>query len=198
MIRVILFCLLATSALAGEKTLLVIGDSISAGYGLPANQVWVERLNSRLASQNQDYTVVNASISGDTTSGGLSRLPAALQRHQPDIVIIELGGNDGLRGLSLKQMRLNLEGMTEKAKEHGAQVLLLGMQIPSNYGPAYTTRFNHVFRKVSESTGASLMPFFLEPIAGDINHFQTDGIHPSAEAQQLLLDGMWPYLEPLL
>ena len=198
MIRVILFCLLATSALAGEKTLLVIGDSISAGYGLPANQVWVERLNSRLSTQNQHYTVVNASISGDTTSGGLSRLPAALKRHEPDIVIIELGGNDGLRGLSLKQMRLNLEAMTEKAKEHGAQVLLLGMQIPSNYGPAYTTRFNRVFHTVSESTGAALMPFFLEPIAGDIANFQADGIHPSAEAQELLLDGMWPYLEPLL
>lgn len=201
MFRLIALCIITLSspvAFAENITVLVLGDSISAGYGLPTNQVWVEKLNSRLQQTEKEYTVVNASISGDTTSGGIARLPAAIKRHNPQIVIIELGGNDGLRGLSLKQMRINLEQMIQLTQDNQAKALILGMRIPSNYGPAYTKRFGQVFSKVAEKTGAAIMPFFLAPIAEDISNFQPDGIHPSVAAQEKLLDGMWPYLEPLL
>ncbi|HBR98124.1 MAG TPA: arylesterase [Gammaproteobacteria bacterium] len=201
MLRLLAVCIIALTpwrAFAADITVLVLGDSISAGYGLSANQVWVDRLKSRLDDARLNANVINASISGDTTRGGLERLPAALTRHEPDIVIIELGGNDGLRGLSLKAMRQNLEQMVTLSKDFGARVLLLGMRIPSNYGPAYTTRFNAVFHAAAEATEVALMPFFLEPIVSDNRYFQADGIHPSAEAQPLLLDALWPYLKPLL
>ncbi|MCB1754080.1 MAG: arylesterase [Gammaproteobacteria bacterium] len=201
MLRIFLLGIITTCAplaVAQNITVLVLGDSISAAYGLSQEQGWVTLLQARLSDRDPSYRVVNASISGDTSSGGLQRLPQALVTHDPDIVIIELGGNDGLRGQSLKNLRQNLEEMTRLSQAAGAKVLLLGMQIPSNYGPAYTERFSAAFTRVAKDTGAALMPFFLEPIGKDRTHFQSDGIHPSAAAQPLLLDGMWPYLEALL
>ncbi len=201
MIKFVWLCIIALSssvAFAENITVLVLGDSISAAYGLPQDKGWVKLLETRLQASHPDSKVVNASITGDTTTGGLKRLPQALQQHRPDIAIIELGGNDGLRGQSLKNMRNNLVQMIQLGQSAKAKVLLLGMRIPSNYGPAYTERFQRVFQKASEATGAALMPFFLEPIATDRRYFQSDGIHPSIEAQEKLLDGMWPFLQPLL
>ncbi len=199
------FMLLAASSDAdttpGGPTIVVLGDSISAHYGLSESDGWVELMRQALQAEYPDTRVHNASISGDTTSGGLQRLPRTLERFQPDIVILELGGNDGLRGQSLKQMAANLEGMVDAAHAFGAEVLILGMQIPSNYGPAYTEQFASVFSEVAETTGAALVPFLLAPITkgpGDRKYFQPDGIHPTAEAQPLMLDIVMPELTQLL
>lgn len=185
----------------GGPSIVVLGDSISAHYGLSEADGWVELMRQALQADYPDVRVHNASISGDTTSGGLQRLPRALERFQPDIVIIELGGNDGLRGSSLKQMTANLQGMVDAAHSHGAQALILGMQIPSNYGPAYTEKFASAFVEVAETTGAALVPFLLAPITkgpGDRKYFQADGIHPTAEAQPLMLQVVLPELTQLL
>ncbi|MEE9334917.1 MAG: arylesterase [Granulosicoccaceae bacterium] len=179
--------LLATSVTQAD-TVLVIGDSIGAGYGLEEHQRWVQLLETKLRKDQPDLDIINASISGDTTSGGLQRLPAALTRFNPDVVIIELGGNDGLRGYPVKQMQKNLESMSTLAQEAGAQVLIAGMLIPSNYGSAYLQRFADAFVNAADNTKASLLPFLLEPIATERDYFQKDGIHPNAEAQPLIAE----------
>jgi acyl-CoA thioesterase-1 len=179
-------------------TILVLGDSISAAYGIQREQGWVFQLEERLAAQPRDWKVVNASVSGETTSGGLARLPQALEHHDPAVVIIELGGNDGLRGIDVDSIRENLNRMVELTRKHGAQPLLVGMQIPPNYGPRYTRAFADVFREVAESQDVPLVPFLLERVALVPELMQPDGIHPTATAQQMLLETLWPYLEPLI
>jgi len=177
---------------------LVVGDSISAAYGLAENDGWVALAETRLQSINPDVSFINASISGDTTGGGLRRLPAALDRFEPDLVVIELGGNDGLRGYPPKAMQQNLEAMATLAKDSAAEVLFLGMLIPTNYGEAYLRKFAEAFVNAANNTDTELLPFFLEPIAENRDYFQRDGIHPTAEAQPLLVDHVMPLLEPLV
>ena len=181
-----------------EATILVLGDSISAGYGIQREQSWVSQLGSRVAGEAQGWRVVNASVSGETTSGGLARLPDALEAHDPEVVIIELGGNDGLRGYPIDRIRQNLEHMVALAKDTGSRVLLVGMQIPPNYGPRYTRAFAAVFEEVAEAHEIPLVPFILEQVALRPELMQGDGIHPTGAAQELLLDAVWPYLAPLL
>lgn len=186
----------AQAAMAG--TVLVVGDSISAAFGLETSQGWVQLLQQRLASQVPDYQVVNASISGETTAGGRSRLPALLAEHAPDIVILELGGNDGLRGQSPAQLKQNLATMVGQSRDAGAQVVMLGMRMPPNLGVRYTTAFAKAFDSLAEEQQLPYVPFFLEGAAGVDGMMQPDGIHPTAAAQQRLLDNVWPVLEPLL
>ena len=183
---------------APQPTLLVLGDSISAAYGIQREAGWVQRLEQRLSEREPGWKVVNASVSGETTGGGLARLPAALEAHDPDVVVIELGGNDGLRGYPLQRIRANLERMVGLALDAGAAVLLVGMQIPPNYGPPYAQGFAALFQHVAESNDVPLVPFLLERVALAPELMQEDGIHPTAEAQPLLLDTVWPHLEPLL
>jgi acyl-CoA thioesterase I len=183
---------------APAPSILVVGDSLSAGYGIELRDAWVTLLQQRLSKQGYPYAVVNASISGDTTSGGRARLPAALKRHRPQIVILELGGNDGLRGLSLRETRANLEAMIKAAQSAGAQVLLIGIHLPPNYGPEFTGKFHAIYRDLANSYNAALVPFLLEGVALSPGMMQPDGIHPRAAAQPRLLDNVWPYLEPLL
>lgn len=178
--------------------IMVIGDSLSAAYGLAERQGWVSLAKPALSDTWPGVQMVNASISGDTTAGGLRRLPAALERFEPDLVIIELGGNDGLRGYPIDSMRDNLIGMAKAARESGAITLIFGMMIPSNYGPAYTEAFSGAFAEAADATDAMLLPFFLEPIAMDRSYFQRDGIHPTAEAQPLLLEHALPLIEQAL
>lgn len=179
-------------------TVLVVGDSISAAFGLDTRQGWVALLEKRLIEQGFDHQVVNASISGDTSAGGAARLPALLTEHQPELVIIELGGNDGLRGQPPVQLQQNLAAMVEQSQKVGAKVLILGMRLPPNYGVRYTTAFAAVFPKVATETGAELVPFVLAGIGGVPSMMQRDGIHPAAEAQPRLLDNVWPMLKPML
>lgn len=176
-------------------TLLIMGDSLSAAYGIERDEGWVHLLAERL---NGDAQVVNASISGETTSGGLQRFADILGQQQPDIVLLELGGNDGLRGLSPSQMQANLANMIEQSQDTGAEVLLLGIDIPPNYGQAYRDAFTGVFYSLADEYDISLVPFLLENIALDNALMQSDGIHPTAEAQPIILDNVWPQLEPLL
>jgi len=178
--------------------LLVVGDSISAAYGLPPGVGWTDLLQKRLDARKLGYRVVNASISGDTTAGGRSRLPALLARHKPAIVVIELGGNDGLRGGSIASTRDNLAAMTAAAKAAGARPLLIGMKLPPNYGPAYTRQFENVFAEVAKAEGAPLVPFFFEGFGEDAAAFQPDRIHPNEATQAKLLDNVWPTLERML
>jgi acyl-CoA thioesterase-1 len=185
-------------ARAEAVTLMVVGDSLSAGYGIAAEQGWVNLLQLRLDQRGPNYRVVNASITGDTTRGGLARLPRALQTHNPHIVIIELGGNDGLRGLHYDEMRANLKRMVELSREAEARVLLLGMRMPPNYGPEFTRRYHQVFHEVAEAEQVTLVPFFLERVADVKALMQADGVHPNAEAQPILLDNVWPALEAML
>jgi acyl-CoA thioesterase-1 len=180
------------------QTVLVVGDSLSAGHGIAQEESWVALLGERLRSEGYGYAVVNASITGDTTTGGLKRLPRALEVHRPAVVIIELGGNDGLRGTPIAVMRSNLARMIELSKAAGAQVVLAGMQIPTNYGGPYTRDFAAVYPELAGKYGTGLVGFFLDGIAEDITLFQEDGIHPTAEAQKILLDNVWPVLEPKL
>ena len=179
--------------------ILVFGDSISAGYGLTrVEQGWVALLQTRLNTQGYGYQVINASVSGETTAGGLARLPRALALHQPKIVILELGGNDGLRALPIAQMRANLERMADLAAAAGAKVLLLGMQMPPNYGPDYTEQFRRCYGEVARDKKLPLLPFLLQDIALAPDLMQADGIHPNALGQPKLLDNVWPALQPLL
>lgn len=184
--------LLASAASA--PTILVLGDSLSAGYGLSAEQGWVSLLAQKLKNQGAGYQVVNASISGDTSAGGLARLPATLAKYRPAIVLIELGGNDGLRGQSIAQMRSNLQKMIALVRASNAEPLLFEMRIPSNYGVAYTQQFTAAFSAVARSEKVTLVPFFLLAIAADSSQFQDDEIHPNAAAQPKLLDAVWPTL----
>lgn len=176
----------------------MFGDSLSAAYGIAAKRGWVALLAERLERERFDYSVVNASISGETTAGGVSRLPRALARHKPEIVILELGGNDGLRGLPAAEMQKNLSTMIALSKKAGAKVLLAGMRVPPNYGPEYARDFAAVFEALAQRHRTALVPFFLEGIAEDLRLFQPDRIHPTEEAQPILLDNVWKALRPLL
>jgi len=178
--------------------ILVLGDSLSAEYGLRRGTGWVELLRQRLEKKGFGHQVVNASISGETTAGGRNRIGALLAAHRPAIVIVELGGNDALRGLDLTASADNLRQITAKARRGRAQVLLLGMQVPPNYGRAYSERFARIFTDVARSERAARLPFFLERVAERNDLFQADRIHPTEAAQPLLLDNVWPALEPLL
>ncbi|MBZ9666900.1 arylesterase [Pseudomonas sp. LMG 31766] len=186
----------AQGAIAG--TLLVVGDSISAAFGLDSRQGWVALLEKRLDEEGFEHAVVNASISGDTSAGGAARLSALLAEHKPELVIIELGGNDGLRGQPPAQLQQNLASMIDKSQSAGADVLLLGMRLPPNYGARYTTSFAQVFADLAEQKKVPLVPFFLEGVGGVPGMMQADGIHPTESAQAVLLDNVWPTLKPLL
>ncbi|RUR27761.1 arylesterase [Vreelandella andesensis] len=186
----------ASSLNADQRpTLLVMGDSLSAAYGIEQELGWVTLLAERLENEAQ---VINASISGETTSGGAQRLANIIGQRQPDIVLLELGGNDGLRGLPPTQMRSNLANMIEQSQQAGADVLLLGIDIPPNYGQAYRDAFTGVFHSLADEYDVPLVPFLLEDIALNEQLMQNDGIHPTAEAQPIILDNVWPALEPLL
>lgn len=194
--------LVAVAAAAADpapaRTLLVLGDSLSAGYGLAPGQGWVDLLAQRLAREDRGWQVVNASISGETTAGGAARLDAALARHRPQLVLLELGANDGLRGLPVEIARANLDGIIARSRAAGAEVLLIGMRMPPNYGPEYTAAFAAMYADLARAHGTPLVPLLLEPIATNRAMFQDDNVHPTAEAQPLLLDHVWPVLAPLL
>ncbi len=197
----LLWCglLLCATAGAADKTILVWGDSISAGYGLDADTGWIHLLERRLQSQGSPYKVVNASVSGETTAGGLSRLPAALDKVHPDIVLIELGGNDGLRAQPLDVMRANLDKMIDLSQAARARPVLFEMYIPRNYGPLYADRFTKVFGELAQQRKVPLVPFLMASLVSEHDRwFQEDGIHPNAQAQPQLLDAAWPTLAPLL
>nr|WP_317623090.1 arylesterase [Thiohalomonas denitrificans] len=181
-----------------RPALLVLGDSLSAAYGLPMEKGWVHLLAQRLEQRGYSHRIVNASTSGETSRGGRERLPALLKRHEPQVVVIELGGNDGLRGLPLERLKSNLAMMIRQARESGARVLLVGIQMPPNYGPEYTRRFSAVYRELSEEMMVALVPFLLEGVAGDSTLMQPDGMHATAAAQPKLLNSVWKHLEPLL
>jgi acyl-CoA thioesterase-1 len=188
---------LSNASLAAE-TILVFGDSLSAGFGIAVKQSWPSLLAERLQAEKLPHTVVNASISGETTAGGRSRLPATLKQHRPTIVILALGANDGLRGLPLAEVRANLTQMVQVAKAAGARVLLAGMRLPPNYGADYTRDFNALFATVAKQEKVALLPFLLEPITADDAAFQPDRLHPTADAQPKILDHVWQSLKPLL
>ena len=195
------FLLLVLTAVApahAARTILVFGDSLSAGYGLPQGSGWVSLLEHRLRHDRLDYTVVNASISGETTLGGRNRIAAALAEHRPAVVIVQLGGNDGLRGNSIEETRRNLIAIVEASRKAGAKVLLVGMRIPPNYGQVYTRRFEALFAEVARQQNASLVPFMLQGFADKREWFQSDGIHPAAEAQPRILDNIYRRLRALL
>lgn len=181
-----------------ESVLLVLGDSLSAGYGLPAGRGWVDLLADRVARDAPGHRVVNASISGDTTEGGRNRLAPLLARHRPAVVIVELGANDGLRGTDLAVTRTHLRTIIEASQDAGARTLVIGMRIPPNYGPDYTTRFARLFGEVATETKSALVPFLMDGFAERRELFQEDGIHPAVAAQPLMLDTVWPKLRPLL
>jgi acyl-CoA thioesterase-1 len=195
----ILLCLLCWSTLgqAQAPVILVLGDSLSAAYGIAPEQGWVALLRQRLAAENYPHQVVNASISGATSSGGVSRLPDLLEQHQPSLVIIALGGNDGLRGFPPQQLQDNLSRLVTLAQDAKAKVLLCGVRIPPNYGQVYTQRFSAVFAAVAEQHHIALVPKLLADVADDLDFMQADGLHPAAEAQEKVLDNVWQGLEAL-
>ena len=186
------------TALGAEKSIVVLGDSLSAAYGLAQARGWVALLGERLKREHPDYSVVNASISGDTSSGGAARVGSTLQRHRPAILILELGANDGLRGLPVAQMKHNLGAIIERAQKAGARVLLVGMKLPPNYGPDYTDAFEAAFRDVAKRYQTALVPFLLEGFAEQPELFQADRIHPTEAAQPLMLERVWQVLDPIL
>ncbi|KPP97613.1 MAG: lysophospholipase [Marinobacter sp. HL-58] len=193
-----LICVCA-QAQASQNTLMIFGDSLSAAYGVQTEEAWVALLEERLEEEGLDqWQVVNASISGETTDGGLRRLPRLLDKNQPDIVILELGGNDGLRGFPPDVIRQNLASMIEQVNDAGARALLVGMQIPPNYGQRYTRAFADIYPELAEEQETELLPFFLDGIYDQEGMMQDDDIHPTAEAQGRLLDNVWPVLEPML
>jgi acyl-CoA thioesterase-1 len=188
------------SAYSASKTILVLGDSLSAEYGLARGEGWVNLLQKKLEAEKITASIVNASISGETTSGGAARLQTLLDKHQPAVVVIELGANDALRGLSLIATQQNLRNMVAAAKKAKARVLLIGMQIPPNYGTDYTRQFADLFPKIAKESKSALVPFMLKDVAdkSNSNLFQADRIHPSAEAHPIILNNIWPQLKPLL
>ena len=191
--------LMGVSARAEMPLILVFGDSISAGYGLPhVDEGWVELLKTRLRAQGYGYQVVNASVSGETTAGGLARLPRALDLHHPKIVVLELGSNDGLRALPIAQMRANLSQMIDLSMSAGAQVLLLGMRMPPNYGPEFTAKFQEVYSDLAREKKLAWVPFLLDGIALTPELLQGDDMHPNAQGQPILLSNAWRGLAPLL
>jgi acyl-CoA thioesterase I len=194
-------CYALPAVAAGGKTILVLGDSVSAEYGLKRGTGWVPLLEKRLASEKLGATVINASISGETTSGGRSRLPALLDKHKPDILVLELGGNDALRGLPLAMTEENLSNMTQAAQKTGAKVLLVGIQVPPNYGADYSNRFAGLYEKVASAHKAAVVPFMLKGLVDGpdpTRMFQADRIHPTEAAQPLILDTVWPELKKLV
>jgi acyl-CoA thioesterase-1 len=188
----------AQAAAAGGKTLLVLGDSLSAGYGMTVEQGWVALTAKRMRTSHPGWRVVNASISGETTAGGASRIAAEVARSRPAVVIVELGGNDGLRGLAVAQTRANLDRIIRTAKGAKAKVLLIGMRLPPNYGSQYTQAFEQTFIDLSRQHQTAFLPFLLQPIAADRRNFQDDNIHPTAAVQPKLRDYVWVGLQPLL
>lgn len=191
----------APASAAQATTVLVVGDSLSAEYGLKRGTGWVPLLEKQLAEEKKNARVVNASISGDTTSGGRSRLPALLSQHKPAVVVIELGGNDALRGLPLDMTEQNLSAMTQAAKKAGARVLLVGMQVPPNYGSAYAATFSGLFTKIAKAEKVALVPFFLKGVADaadPVANFQADRIHPNEQSQARMLANVWPELKKLI
>lgn len=187
-----------TSAHSASKAVLVLGDSLSAEYGLARGEGWVALLEQRLKESGIDATLINASISGETTSGGKTRLPALLSKNQPDVVVVELGANDGLRGLALGDTQKNLRDIINAAKKSKARVVLVGMQLPPNYGTDYTKRFAAIFPTLAKETRSSLVPFMLDGVVSQPQLFQADRIHPTAQAHPIILDNIWPQLKPLL
>jgi acyl-CoA thioesterase-1 len=183
---------------AAERSILILGDSISSAYGIAQARGWVALLDERLKRERLDYIVANASVSGDTTAGGAARLPQALERHRPAVVVIELGGNDGLRGLPVADMKRNLAAMIERSRKNGARVLLIGMKIPPNYGPDYAGAFEAAFSELAKRYQTALVPFLLEDFADKPELFQPDRIHPSEAAQPLMAERVWKALRPLL
>ncbi|MHB8847238.1 MAG: arylesterase [Burkholderiales bacterium] len=197
----LLLCLLLSTAAHARAVLMVFGDSLSAGYGLAAHQAWPDLLQQRLANDRdigQRWKVVNASVSGETTAGGLARLPAALNAYRPALVILELGANDGLRGLPLSAMHDNLVAMIRDIKKSGAKILLVGIHLPSNYGIPYTERFRQVYTAIAQQNGLALLPSLLAGIETKPELFQADGLHPVATAENKIVDTVWPVLFPLL
>jgi acyl-CoA thioesterase-1 len=192
------FASFAMTAHSASKTVVVLGDSLSAEYGLVRGEGWVSLLEKRLATERINASVVNASISGETTSGGKSRLQNLLDKHHPSVVILELGGNDALRGLSLAATRQNLTEMAASIKQSGAKLLIVGMQIPPNYGADYTRQFANVFSDLAKQTKAPLVPFMLAGVVEQADMFQPDRIHPVAAAHPIILNNIWPKLKPLL
>ena len=188
----------ATAPASPARTVLVLGDSLSAGYGLAASQGWVALTARKMAASHPAWKVVNASVSGETTAGGAARIAGELKRHRPTVVVVELGANDGLRGLPLRDMQANLDRMTKLSKASGAKVLLLGMRMPPNLGRAYTEGFANAYSGVAQREHAALVPFFLEPSVMQRAAFQRDNLHPTAPVQGRLLDHVWPALRPLL
>ncbi|UEP33528.1 arylesterase [Burkholderia ambifaria] len=182
----------------GRPALVVLGDSLSAEYGLPRDTGWVALLRQRLATERIDYSVANASVSGDTTSGGRARLPAVLQRLKPSIVVVELGSNDALRGVPLATTEQNLRDIIADARQARAKVVLVGMYVPPNYGPDYTQKFHALYTRLSKELGVPLVPFLLAGIENKPEMFQSDQMHPTQQAQGILLDNVWPALKPLL
>ncbi|MCK0512686.1 arylesterase [Aromatoleum buckelii] len=195
---VIFFFAIMVSGAAQAATILVWGDSLSAGYGLRPKQDWPTLLQTRLEREGFRHTVINGSVSGETSSGGRSRLPAALDRHEPDLLILELGANDGLRGLPPRLLAENLAAMIDAARSRGTRVLLIGMQMPPNYGPPYRQRFEQTFADVAREHKVPLVPFLLDGFAERHEMFQSDGIHPTAEAQELIVDTVWRQLVSML
>jgi acyl-CoA thioesterase I len=186
------------NAVAADRTILVFGDSLSAAYGIRPEQGWAALLTQRLQSQGYGYQIVNASVSGETSSGGLERLPRALQLHQPQTVILELGANDGLRGLPIATTHDNLVQMLQLAQAAKAQVLLVGIRLPPNYGPRYIQQFEQLFPQLATQFHVPLVPFLLQKVALDPSLMQQDGLHPNAAGEPAVLDTLWPYLKPLL
>lgn len=198
LMRFLLALLIAAPSFAGAATIMVFGDSLSSAYGLRRDQGWTSLLQQRLTEKKLDYRVANASISGETTFGGRNRIEAALKTHRPSIVILALGGNDGLRGLGTDAVRANLEAMVHASRKSGAQVLLVGMHMPPNFGTAYAEKFRQSFRVVATKERVPLVPFLLDGFAERQDLFQPDGIHPAAPAQALVLENVWNGLLPLL
>jgi len=198
--RTLLFFIIlwSAAAAAAEKSILVVGDSLSAAYGISRNKGWVALLEERLKREQPDYIVVNASISGDTSGGGRARLKPLLARYRPAVVILELGGNDGLRGMSVAQMRANLSAMIGEAQAGGARVLLVGVKMPPNYGEVYMQSFEAAFRETARTHGIPLVPFLLDDFADKPEFFLPDRIHPTEAAQPMMLDRVWRSLLPLL
>jgi acyl-CoA thioesterase-1 len=195
---VILLLLVTQATPAKQPTVLVLGDSLSAGWGIDSEQGWVALLRQRLDREYPGYLVINASVSGDTTRTGLNRLGAALEQYQPSVVIVELGGNDGLRGLSFSEIERNLTGIIDLSQQEGAKVLLTALRLPPNYGPAYNSRMDELFRRIAEQRKVAFIPRLLDKVDDDPALMQADGVHPTAEAQPRILDNVWPALKPLL
>jgi acyl-CoA thioesterase-1 len=195
----LLFCIvLALPVAAADKSILVVGDSLSAAYGIPRNRGWVALLEERLKREQAHYSVVNASISGETSGGGRSRMPKLLERYEPAVVILALGGNDGLRGLQVREVRNNLAAMIREAQANNARVLLVGIKMPPNYGEEYAQSFDAMYRELASTHRTAFVPFLLEDFAGKPEFFLPDRIHPNEAAQPLMFKRVWPALRPLL